>query len=77
MSTFLSDFFSASIMKCAIEEGKWARGPWKGSDSDEIMIKEECQATLRCFPFDQPETIGNCFYTSEPAEEVAIFAKAY
>lgn len=33
--------------------GKWARGGWAASDDDERKVKEETQATLRCFPFDQ------------------------
>ncbi len=58
--------------------GKWARGPWAGSDDQERQIKEETSATLRCFPFDQPQQhSGVCFLTSQPATEVAIFAKSY
>lgn len=65
------------VLKAAIAKGQWARGPWNGSDEDEKQIKEETQATLRCFPFDQPKNIGSCFYTNQTATEVAIFAKAY
>ena len=57
--------------------GKWARGPWAGSDAQETQVKEETQATLRCFPFAQPAHSGRCLMTGEPAAEVAIFAKAY
>lgn len=57
--------------------GKWARGPWAGSDDDERRVKEETSATLRCFPFEQPAHGGKCFMTGAPATEVAIFAKAY
>ncbi|GMH35179.1 hypothetical protein BSKO_03047 [Bryopsis sp. KO-2023] len=71
------DVASYEELKAAIAEGKWARGPWIGSDDDELKIKEECQATLRCIPFDQPENVGNCFMTNQAATEVAIFAKAY
>ena len=48
-----------------------------GSDEDEKRVKEETTATLRCIPFDQPASIGPCFLTGTPAQEVAIFAKAY
>ena len=48
-----------------------------GSDADETRVKEETSATLRCFPFDQPASIGACFMTGQPAAEIAIFAKAY
>lgn len=57
--------------------GKWARGGWCGSDEQEKQIKEETQATLRCFPFDQPAGPHTCFMTGQPAAEVAIFAKSY
>ena len=57
--------------------GKWARGPWAGSDEQEKAVKEETQATLRCFPFEQPQHSGVCFLTGQPAAEVAIFAKSY
>jgi len=57
--------------------GKWARGGWSGSDADEKRVKEETQATLRCFPFDQPPGPHTCFMTGQPAAEVAIFAKSY
>lgn len=62
--------------------GKWARGPWAGSDEDELAIKEETGATLRCIPFEQPVmkqgSLGwSCFYSGKFTHEVAIFAKAY
>ena len=57
--------------------GKWARGGWSGIDEQEKQIKEETQATLRCFPFDQPAGPHTCFMTGQPAAEVAIFAKSY
>ena len=48
-----------------------------GSDADETQVKEDTAATLRCIPFDQPTTVGACLMTGQPAQEVAIFAKAY
>ena len=57
--------------------GKWARGGWAGSDADEARVKEETQATLRCFPFAQPPGPHKCLMTGQAAEEVAIFAKSY
>eukprot|EP00983_Pelagomonas_calceolata_P135290 1162142-Pelagomonas_calceolata.AAC.19 len=49
--------------------GKWARGGWSGSDADEKRVKDETQATLRCFPFDQPAGPHTCFMTGQPAPE--------
>ncbi|KAF7826585.1 proline--tRNA ligase, chloroplastic/mitochondrial [Senna tora] len=71
------DVSSYEELKVAISEGKWARGPWSASDEDEIKVKEETGATIRCFPFEQPEGVKICLMTGNPAEEVAIFAKSY
>ncbi|WJX34886.1 Proline--tRNA ligase, chloroplastic/mitochondrial [Trifolium repens] len=64
-------------LKAAISQGKWARGPWSASVEDELKVKEETGATIRCFPFEQPQGIKRCLMTGDPAEEVAIFAKSY
>jgi prolyl-tRNA synthetase len=64
-------------MKEVIETGGWARGWWAGSTEQELVVKDETGATIRCFPFEQPSGKGNCFYTGQPAEEIALFAKAY
>ncbi|CAN1171215.1 Proline--tRNA ligase, chloroplastic/mitochondrial [Linum perenne] len=71
------DVSSYEELKQAISVGKWARGPWSASDEDEARVKEETGATIRCFPFDQPEGAKTCLMTGQPAEEVAIFAKSY
>ncbi|PRW57492.1 prolyl-tRNA synthetase [Chlorella sorokiniana] len=71
------DVSSYEELQAAVAEGKWARGPWAGSDDDERRVKEETSATLRCFPFEQPQHSGVCFLTGAPAKEVALFAKAY
>ncbi|KAJ7296399.1 hypothetical protein O6H91_Y126200 [Diphasiastrum complanatum] len=64
-------------LKAAVSEGKWGRGHWAGSDLDEVTVKEETGATIRCFPFNQPEASKPCFMTGKSANEVAIFAKSY
>lgn len=72
------DVNSYNELKAAIGDGKWARGPWSASDKDELRVKEETGATIRCFPFEQPEGRNKiCLMTGNPAEEVAIFAKSY
>ncbi|XP_042057478.1 proline--tRNA ligase, chloroplastic/mitochondrial-like isoform X2 [Salvia splendens] len=71
------DVSSYCELKEAIAQGKWARGPWSASDSEELKVKEETGATIRCFPFEQPEGAKKCLMTGNPAEEVAIFAKSY
>ncbi|KAJ6735268.1 PROLYL-TRNA SYNTHETASE [Salix purpurea] len=71
------DVSSYDELKAAITIGKWARGPWSASDADEQRVKEETGATIRCFPFEQPQGTKTCLMTGSPAEEVAIFAKSY
>ncbi|KAI5347090.1 hypothetical protein L3X38_014969 [Prunus dulcis] len=71
------DVSSYDELKVAISQGKWARGPWSASNEDELKVKEETGATIRCFPFEQPLGIKRCLMTGNPAEEVAIFAKSY
>ncbi|KAG8638382.1 hypothetical protein MANES_14G023300v8 [Manihot esculenta] len=71
------DVSSYDELKAAISLGKWARGPWSASDADELKVKEETGATIRCFPFEQPQGTKMCLMTGKPAEEVAIFAKSY
>ncbi|CAL2243768.1 unnamed protein product [Prunus armeniaca] len=71
------DVSSYDELKVAISQGKWARGPWSASNEDELKVKEETGAMIRCFPFEQPLGIERCLMTGNPAEEVAIFAKSY
>ncbi|KAL5567941.1 hypothetical protein UlMin_024516 [Ulmus minor] len=71
------DVTSYDELREAISQGKWARGPWSASDVDELKVKEETGATIRCFPFEQPEGVKSCLMTGNPASEVAIFAKSY
>ncbi|PSC72151.1 prolyl-tRNA synthetase [Micractinium conductrix] len=63
------DVGSYAELQAAVAEGKWARGPWAGCDDDERRVKEETSATLRCFPFEQPQHSGVCFMTGQPATE--------
>ena len=48
-----------------------------GTDSDEDQVKQDTQATLRCFPFDSSASDGPCFLTGSADAKTAIFAKAY
>eukprot|EP00179_Madagascaria_erythrocladioides_P004735 CAMPEP_0198318968 /NCGR_PEP_ID=MMETSP1450-20131203/8207_1 /TAXON_ID=753684 ORGANISM="Madagascaria erythrocladiodes, Strain CCMP3234" /NCGR_SAMPLE_ID=MMETSP1450 /ASSEMBLY_ACC=CAM_ASM_001115 /LENGTH=154 /DNA_ID=CAMNT_0044022321 /DNA_START=68 /DNA_END=532 /DNA_ORIENTATION=- len=53
--------------------------PWKCNTENEEAIKEDCKATIRCYPAEgQEEASGKaCFYSGEPADRMAIFARAY
>ena len=71
------DCATMADLEKAIEDGKWARCAWEGSDEEEKAIKEKTGATIRCFPFEQPSSVGKCIQTGKPAKEVCIFAKSY
>lgn len=73
----IQDVSSYDELKSAVEAGEWARGWWAGSAEDEARIQQETGATHRCFPFEQPNGGGQCLMTGQPAEQVALFAKAY
>jgi prolyl-tRNA synthetase len=62
--------------KEAVQTG-FARVWWAGDNEDETRVKEETKATIRCFPLDQPDGQGTCFYSGRPADRIAIFGKAY
>ncbi len=54
----------------------FVRAPWCGSAESEAKL-DELGVTIRCLPFDQPDTLGPCVLTGEPATVEALFAKAY
>lgn len=73
----IKDVKSYDELRQVVDAGEWARGWWAGSDAEERLVKEETGATLRCFPFEQPDGDGLCFKTGEKATRVALFARAY
>lgn len=73
---------SYETMTSALERGEdlgFFLAPWKDDAQNEQHIKEDCKATLRCYPSDlQHECTGKkCFYSGKPATHMAIFARAY
>ena len=73
----ISEVNTYDEMRQVIESGNWARAWWNGTDEDEQAVKDETGATIRCFPFDQPDGTGACVKTGQPAQKVALFARAY
>ncbi|GFP91356.1 proline--tRNA ligase [Phtheirospermum japonicum] len=41
---------------------------------EELKVKEETGATIRCFPFEQPQGTKRCLMTGDPADESSRFA---
>ena len=46
----IQDAASYDELRAIIAEGEWARAYWAGSDDDELAVKDETGATIRCFP---------------------------
>ena len=63
-------------LKQAVENG-FALSYWCGNAECEAKIKEEARATMRCIPLEQLGASGKCVYCGKPAQEQAIFARAY
>ena len=57
----------------------WFLAPWHDDAEAERAIKQECKATVRCYPLDrQREAEGRtCFYSRRPATHMALFARAF
>ena len=73
----IQDASSYDELRAIVDAGDWARAWWNGSDDDELAVKDETGATIRCFPFDQPDGQGECVKSGRSAEKVALIAKAY
>ncbi|MFO7841700.1 MAG: proline--tRNA ligase [Fidelibacterota bacterium] len=71
------DIASYEELRSHIDAGGFARAYWDGSSNDEKTIQEECKATIRCIPFEQPGKEGVCFYTGRKTKQQVILAKAY
>jgi prolyl-tRNA synthetase len=63
-------------LKEAVKDG-FARVWWDGSAEDEIRVKEETKATIRCLPIDTPEGRGSCVYTGRETDQVAVIGRGY
>ena len=52
---------------------------WAADDANEKAIKEDCSATIRCYPLDAQRDLAGkaCFYSGKPATHVALFARAF
>ena len=56
--------------------------PWKCDAANEDKIKEECKATIRCYPLEHnqdPKALEGkkCFYSGEDATHMALFGRAF
>jgi prolyl-tRNA synthetase len=55
--------------------------PWKCDADNENKIKEECKATIRCYPLaDNGDDMAKdlkCFYSGDDATHMALFGRAF
>ncbi len=55
--------------------------PWKCNKVNEATIKDDCKATIRCYPFlhnqAPPKDGVKCFFSGDPATHIALFARAF
>ena len=55
--------------------------PWKCDAANEAKIKEECKATIRCYPLDSNQAGlyqgKKCFYSGDDATHMALFGRAF
>jgi prolyl-tRNA synthetase len=55
--------------------------PWKCDAENENKIKEECKATIRCYPLDANKQNlhqgKKCFYSGHDATHMALFGRAF
>mmetsp|Transcript_33399 Transcript_33399/g.67777 ORF Transcript_33399/g.67777 Transcript_33399/m.67777 type:complete len:460 (-) Transcript_33399:152-1531(-) len=63
-------------------EGGFFVAPWKDDAENEDKIKDDCKATIRCFPWHlnaSPDAVKGkkCFYSGDDATHMAIFARAF
>jgi prolyl-tRNA synthetase len=60
-------------------ENEWALVWFCGGAACEAKVKEDAQASSRCFPLDQPHPgeKGKCLICGGEADEMAYFAKSY
>jgi len=63
-------------MKKILESG-WAFSYWCESRECEGKVKEDCKATTRNIPFEQPAEAGTCIVCGKPSKRKVYFAKAY
>ncbi len=73
----IQDVETCQQLEEAVAAGEWARAWWAGSDDDELKVKDDTGATIRCFPFEQPGGAGACVLTGRQSKRIALFAKAY
>ena len=69
------DYFTPQNKKKPEIHGGFAHCHWNQCPEMEAVLKE-LKVTVRCVPFDQPES-GKCIFSGKESKSRAVFAKAY
>lgn len=72
----LKEFFTPKNQEKPEIHGGFVLAKWCGDPATEELLKE-LKVTIRCLPFEQSGTKGNCVLTGREATLDAIFAKSY
>ena len=59
------------------EKGGFISAHWDGTEEEELRIKEETKATIRCIPLQGTTEDGISLISGKPSKQRVIFAKAY
>lgn len=59
------------------EKGGFISAHWDGTDEEELQIKEETKATIRCIPLNNKLEKGISMISGKKSKQRVIFAKAY
>lgn len=54
--------------------------PWTQSEANEVAVKEDCKATIRCFPDALQAELApgtRCGFSGQEATHMAVFARAF
>jgi prolyl-tRNA synthetase len=66
-------------LQARVGDGGFFVAPWTDDPENEGKIKDDCKATIRCYPLEGQDDIDGkvCFYSGRPATHIAVFARAY
>lgn len=70
------DVSDYETFKEVVENKGWAKVWWSDDTENELKIKEETKATLRCF-VSNVEGEGTCFYSGRKTNQQVYFARSY
>jgi prolyl-tRNA synthetase len=71
------DFFTPRNPEKPEIHGGFVLSGWCGDAACEAKIKDDLTVTIRCLPLEPPDGAVRCIRCGKPAQQRAVFAKAY